>query len=60
MGIIKTVWNLFVLTAVASFFGMLSSVTLKLGYSALDLHQRGLPSLSNFNHSLVGHESLGK
>ena len=60
MEIIKTVWNLFVLTAVASFFGMLASVTLKLGYSALDLHQKGLFSISKYNHSLVGNESLGR
>lgn len=58
MGIIKTIWNLFVFTAVASFFGLLASVTLKLGYSALSLHQKGLFSLSKYNRSLVGNESL--
>jgi len=60
MGIIKTIWNLFVLTVVTSCFGLLISVTLKLGYSALDLHKKGLVSLSKFNRSLVGNESLGK
>jgi len=48
-----------VLTVVASCFGLLASVTLKLGYSALSLHQKGLVSLSKFNRSLVGGESLG-
>ena len=57
MGIIKTIWNLFVFTAVASCFGLLASVTLKLGYSALSLHQKGLFSLSKYNRSLVGNET---
>ena len=58
MGIIKTIWNLFLLSAVASFFGVFASITLKLGYSALSLHQKGFFSLSKYNHSLGGHESL--
>lgn len=58
MAIIKTIWNLFVLSAVASTFGLLASITLKLGYSALDLHQKGFFSLSKYNRSLVGNESL--
>lgn len=58
MGIIKTIWNLFVLTAVTSYFGLLTSATLKLGYSALDLHKKGLLILSKYNRSLLGNESL--
>jgi hypothetical protein len=58
MGIINTIWNIFVLTAVTSYFGLLTSVTLKLGYSALSLHKKGLVSLSKYNRTLVGNETL--
>lgn len=58
MEIIKIIWNLFLVTMVTSYFGLLASITLKLGYSALSLHQKGLVSLSQFNRTLVGNESL--
>ncbi len=58
MELLKTIWNVAVLLFSVSCFGAFAGITYKLGMSALDLHQRGLVSLSKYDRMLVGEESL--
>lgn len=58
MELIKSIGNIIILVLSLGYFGALGRITYELGKSALDLHQRGLVSLSKYNRSLVGNETL--
>ena len=47
-----TIWNVLLLGVSLAFFGALATVTAHLGQSALELHKRGLISLTALSHSL--------
>jgi hypothetical protein len=54
MELLKTIWNLTVLVFSLGCFGAFAGLTYKLGMSALELHHKGLFSLSKYNRMLVG------
>lgn len=54
MALLKDLWNIFVIVSAFSYFAFFTSLTFKLGESALNLHQRGFFSLAKYNRMLVG------
>ena len=49
MDLIKDLWNILVLVSCISTFGRIARNSYKLGISALDLHQKGIVSLTKYN-----------
>jgi hypothetical protein len=47
-----TIWNILLLGVSLAYFGSLATVTACLGKSALELHQRGLISLTQLSKAL--------
>ena len=54
MELAKLIWNVLVMGFALAYCGILARVTLSLGKSAIDLHERGLFDISKYNRMLVG------
>lgn len=50
--LLSTVWHLLMLSISLMFLGSFTLVTISLGKSALQLHKKGLISLTELSHSL--------